>query len=194
MASKSELQTILKEKYGINENISQDLNREECERLLALLGKDQSVVKLVGSFSQKNSSLWQNNANYGRMRSRAENKLESLKAEYRELEQSIETLEISKTELETRKRLLEQEREMLEAEARKLGSENAALASKVGVLTSRNDELFDANEQLKKDNKDLKNIVDAIKFRLARDTKTLLQYEDNEIRKALIRLFRWTLG
>jgi hypothetical protein len=54
--------------------------------------------------------------------------------------------------------------------------------------------LTEANTQLKKDNKDLKNIVDQIRLRLARDTKELLEYEDNEIRKALIRLFRWTLG
>ena len=48
--------------------------------------------------------------------------------------------------------------------------------------------------QLKKDNKELKNVVDQIRLRLARDTKMLLQYEDSEIRKALIRMFRWTLG
>ena len=48
--------------------------------------------------------------------------------------------------------------------------------------------------QLKKDNKELKNVVDQIRLRLAHDTKMLLQYEDSEIRKALIRLFRWTLG
>ena len=62
------------------------------------------------------------------------------------------------------------------------------------TLTSQNDELIDANTKLKKDNKDLKNIVDQIRLRLARDTKMLLEYEDSEIRKALIRLFRWTLG
>ncbi|MEQ9669030.1 hypothetical protein [Coleofasciculus sp. G2-EDA-02] len=56
------------------------------------------------------------------------------------------------------------------------------------------EELVDANEKLKKDNRDLTNIVDQIRLRLARDTKMLLEYEDSEIRKALIRLFRWTLG
>ena len=72
--------------------------------------------------------------------------------------------------------------------------ENKTLSSKVQTLSTQNDELVDANEQLKKDNKDLKNIVDQIRLRLARDTKMLLEYEDSEIRKALIRLFRWTLG
>jgi predicted RNase H-like nuclease (RuvC/YqgF family) len=66
--------------------------------------------------------------------------------------------------------------------------------AKVETLTSQNTELTGANEQLKKDNKDLKNIVDQIKLQLARDTKALLQYEDNQIRRAVIKLFRWTLG
>lgn len=57
-----------------------------------------------------------------------------------------------------------------------------------------NNELVRVNEQLKKDNKDLKNIVDAIKLRLAIDMKNLLRYEDSEIRKALVKLFNSTLG
>jgi FtsZ-binding cell division protein ZapB len=68
------------------------------------------------------------------------------------------------------------------------------LVSQVQVLTTQNDELTIANTQLKKENRDLKNIVDQIKLRLARDTKALLQYENSELRKAVIRLFRWTLG
>ena len=44
------------------------------------------------------------------------------------------------------------------------------------------------------ENKDLKNLVDAIKLRLTKDIQELLKYEDSEIRKALIRLFQWTLG
>ncbi|HEY9833975.1 MAG TPA: hypothetical protein V6D26_25715, partial [Stenomitos sp.] len=55
-------------------------------------------------------------------------------------------------------------------------------------------ELSQVNEELKKDNKDLKNIIDAIKLRLAIDVKSLLRYEDSEIRKALIKLFNSTLG
>lgn len=61
-------------------------------------------------------------------------------------------------------------------------------------MITRNDELVDVNDQLKKENKDLKNIVDQIRLRLARDIDELLRYEDSELRKAMIRLFRWTLG
>jgi hypothetical protein len=75
-----------------------------------------------------------------------------------------------------------------------LSSENLTMATRVDALASNNNELLEANDQLKKDNKSLKNIVDAIRLRLARDTNELLKYEDNEIRKALIKLFKWTLG
>ncbi|MDM9379822.1 hypothetical protein QUB80_03810 [Chlorogloeopsis sp. ULAP01] len=194
MASKDELQNSLKEKYGINKNISQSLAKEECERLLDVLNHEPSTVKLIESFAQKNSNLGKNNAYFSRMRSQAEKKLESLQKEHQDLEKSIKTLEDSKQELENKKKQLENERIELEADIKSLSLENNSLASKVQNLTSQNDELIDANEQLKKDNKDLKNIVDQIRLRLARDTKLLLKYEDSEIKKALIRLFSWTLG
>lgn len=82
-----------------------------------------------------------------------------------------------------------------------LKKENTALKDKLQDLTSFNKDL-DAklkksnliNEQLKKDNKDLKNVVDAIKLKLAVEVNQLLKYEDSEIRKALIKLFKSTLG
>lgn len=194
MASKDELQTILKEKFGINKNISQPLMKEECERLISILQSEPSAARLVESYAEKNSSLGRNNANIGGARSRAERKAEALQAEYLQLEKSIASKEEANIALEKRKRLLEEEQRKLEAEVQSLSSGNEALSSKVQSLTTQNDELAVANTQLKKENKDLKNIVDQIRLRLARDTKMLLQYEDNELRKALIRLFRWTLG
>lgn len=194
MASKDELQNILKAKFGINKNVSQSLSREECEELLNLLYREPSAVKLVSSYADKNSSLGRNNATYARARNQAERKFEALQVEYRQLEDSIQNIEVAKVALESRKKLLEQEQRKLEADIQNLSSKNQALASKVQTLTSQNDELTVANTQLKKENKDLKNIVDQIRLRLARDTKLLLQYEDSEIRKALIRLFQWTLG
>lgn len=80
-----------------------------------------------------------------------------------------------------------QEREKREAEIQTLSSENKTLEATVKTLTSIND-------RLKKDNKDLKNIVDAIKLKLTMDMNKLLQYEDSEIRKAVIKLFKSTLG
>jgi chromosome segregation ATPase len=194
MATKDELQNTLKDKYKINKNISQVLTKEECEQLLELLKLEPSTAKLVQSFVQKNSNLSNNNALYGRMRSKAEAKLSSLQEEYEALEASIQAIESDTTKLEERKQQLEAERQQLEAEVQRLASYNTRLETKVETLASQNTELTGANEQLKKDNKNLKNIVDQIKLQLARDTKALLQYEDNQIRRAVIKLFRWTLG
>lgn len=194
MASKDQLQTALKEKFGINKNITQPLTKEECDRLLDLLQSEPSAAKLVRSYADKNSSLGRNNASYARARQQTERKFEALQVEHVQLEQSIAAIEAAKTVLESRKKLLEEEQKQLEADVVNLSSQNQTLTSKIQNLTTQNDELVVANTQLKKENKDLKNIVDQIRLRLARDTKLLLQYEDSEIRKAVIRLFRWTLG
>ncbi|OUC13430.1 MAG: hypothetical protein B0A82_17365 [Alkalinema sp. CACIAM 70d] len=248
MPSKDEIQSTLKNKYGINKNITQPLSKEDCERLLYLLSREDSAVKLVQSYASKNASLGSNNAAFGRARSQAEHKLEVLKAEYLELEKSVSSIEDAKLTLETRKVVLEEERKALELEVSKrkavleeerkalelemakrkavleeerkalelemakrkaaleeerkalelevtnLTSSNQVLSSKVQTLTTQNDELTTANTQLKKENKDLKNIVDQIRLRLAKDTKELLKYEDSQIRKAVIKLFQWTLG
>lgn len=47
---------------------------------------------------------------------------------------------------------------------------------------------------LKKDNRDLKNTVDKIRLGLAQRIRDLLEYEDSEIRRALLTWFRGTLG
>lgn len=194
MASKNELQNALKEKFGINKNISQSLTKEECERLLELLRWEPSAARLVESYAEKNSSLGQNNASYGRARNQAVRKFEALQVEYEQLEQSIASIETVKIDLERKRATLEEEQRQLEAAVENLSTTNQALSSKVQTLMTRGEELASANAQLKRENKDLKNIVDQIRLRLARDTKALLQYEDSEIKKAVIRLFRWTLG
>ncbi len=80
MAAKDELQNALKENFRINKNISQPLNKEECERLLALLYREPSAAKLVESYADKNSSLRGNNANLGRRREQAKRQFEDLQA------------------------------------------------------------------------------------------------------------------
>lgn len=194
MPTKSDLQDTLKTKYGINKNITQSLSAVECEELLTLLQSHPSTIKLVGSFIAKNEELSRNNRNFGQQRSQAQQKLKSLQTEHEKLEKEIAELEKSNTSLGDRRGQLSQEQQELEAQIQQLSAENRTLSLEVQRLTTHNDELVDANKQLKKDNKDLKNIVDQIRLRLARDTKMLLEYEDSEIRKALIRLFRWTLG
>jgi|GEM_PF-910389 len=243
MASKQELQTKLKEEYQINKNISQSLSEQECYRLLQLLQDQPSVLHLTESFIEKNDELAQNNRKYGQQRSlaiqnrdRAVQLLESLQAENRQLEQSIDQTRRENQRLEDDKRLLaEQNRDLqrgnqglekykqqlakqkrdlqrgnqgleeykrqlaeqkrdLQREVSELTESNHHLRSTVSNLSSKNQELTTANAGLKQDNKELKNLVDQIRLRLAQDTKMLLQYEDSEIRKAMIRLFRWTLG
>ncbi len=187
MSSKNDLQTLLKKQYGINKNISQALAKEDCEQLIATLAMQPSLVKLVNAFATKNSDLSQNNRHYGHLRSQAEKKFKTLQIEYNQFEEQIAQLEQSKEKLVGRK-------QVLEAEIEQLTSQNQGLDSKVKTLTNHNDELLEANDRLKKDNKELKNVVDKIRLRLTKDIKTLLKYEDSEIRKALIRILSWTLG
>lgn len=222
MPSKKELQSILRERYGINKNVSQALDTEDCEQILMTLQRDPSAARLVSAFAEKNADLGKRNQHFGRLRSNAESKLQAseksyqqlsarsarmeqakveaeqklqvLQADYRQLTSQVAQMEQVKLGLEDRKSVITGETKTLEAEISRLQSEKQNLTSRVQTLTTQNDELSDANAQLKKDNKDLKNLVDQIRLRLARDTKALLQYEDNEIRKAMIRLFRWTLG
>ena len=194
MPTKSALQTVLKTKYGINKNITQALSAEDCESLLLLLQHQPSATRLVESFIAKNEELSRNNRHFGQQRGQVERKLQSLQVEHSKLEKAIADLEKTNATLGDRKGQLSTEQKELEAKIQQLSARNTALAGRVQSLTTQNDELVDANAQLKKDNKDLKNIVDQIRLRLARDTKMLLEYEDSEIRKALIRLFRWTLG
>jgi chromosome segregation ATPase len=194
MPSKSEIQSVLKEKYDINKNITQPLSVEDCEELLILLNNQPSAERLVASLIDKNGELSQKNRYYGQRRSQAEKNFERLQTEYQQLEKSIADLEKDNRELGERKKILTEEHQALEEQINGLTTENQQLSLKMQTLTTRNDELFEANNQLKKDNKELKNIVDQIRLRLSRDTKMLLQYEDSEIRRALIRLFRWTLG
>lgn len=79
------------------------------------------------------------------------------------------------------------------AEFIQLQAKLQALESDRDEILASKDKLKKVNEQLIKDNRDLRNIVDHIKLKLARDMKSLMRYEDSEIRRAVIRLFKQTL-
>lgn len=194
MASKADLQTQLKDLYKTNKNISEPLTRDECEAMLLLLAENPSALKIVETFVNKNSSLGKNNTVLGGQRSRAERRFETLQSEYDALEISIADLESTTNALNQRKLQLEADRSALSREIEQIGTQNKALSEKVGKLNVLTDELTDANDQLKKENKALKNLMDAIRLRLAKDVKQLLNYDDSEIRKALIKVFKSTLG
>lgn len=92
------------------------------------------------------------------------------------------------------KKYPKQEREKYETEIKNFSQKNSILEVEMKTIYSQNKNLTEVNEQLKKDNKALKNYVDQIKLKLAINTKEILQYEDSEIRKAVITFFKWTLG
>lgn len=195
MASKNELQNVLKDKYGINKNISQPLSKEECERLLYIFSNEPGAVKLVESFAQKNENLGENNRLFGQKRSQAERRLATLQVEHHNLQDSIKTLETSNPVLEERKRQLEQERAKLAADINNLSTQNKDLELKVKRLASEKGELVEVNDQLKKDNKDLKNIVDKIRLEVVVNLKNALRAGDIlEIKKTIAKLVKWIAG
>jgi hypothetical protein len=117
MASKQKLQDILKEKYGINKNISQTLNTEELERIVSILEKEPSVIKLVEAFSEKNQNLWKNNANLGRRRSQAEKEKSQIEREKEDLHEVKLDLEKDNRRL---KNIVDQIRLLLAGDIRKI--------------------------------------------------------------------------
>ncbi len=219
MAAKTELQGLLKDLYGINKNISDALTDVECQRLVALLESEISTLKLVDSFIAKNRELTTNNQQYGKQRNQALARYEQAQAENRALEASIAEIENSneglaarkreleveaqrkiaeinqtKVDLENQKRQLEKDAALLEKQVVNLKARSQNLEGQVSSLSSEKNELAEANHELQKDNKRLKNIVDAIRLKFSKDVNQLLQYEDSEIRKALVKLYKSTLG
>ncbi|MEH2138139.1 hypothetical protein [Nostoc sp.] len=87
-----------------------------------------------------------------------------------------------------------EEKDKREAEIQSLYSKSNLVEDRLKATTSQNKDLIVVNEQLMKDNKTLKNLIDEIRLKLAINTKKILQYEDSEIRKAVIHLFKSTLG
>ncbi|MEH2073016.1 MAG: hypothetical protein V7K57_01115 [Nostoc sp.] len=87
-----------------------------------------------------------------------------------------------------------EEKDKREAEIQSLNSKSNLVEDRLKVITSQNKDLIVVNEQLMKDNKTLKNLIDEIRLKLAINTKKIIQYEDSEIRKAVIHLFKSTLG
>lgn len=87
-----------------------------------------------------------------------------------------------------------EEKDKREAEIQSLYSKSSLVEDRLKAITSQNKDLIVVNEQLMKDNKTLKNLIDEIRLKLAINTKKILQYEDSEIRKAVIHLFKSTLG
>ncbi|HIK53979.1 MAG TPA: hypothetical protein IGS37_02260 [Synechococcales cyanobacterium M55_K2018_004] len=100
-------------------------------------------------------------------------------------------------ELSNRQRLQAAQKGMVTKKVKEIEHKSQVavqLQSQVKVLASEKDELTAANTQLKRDNKALKNLIDQIKLKIALDVKSLLRYEDSEIRKALAKWFKSMQG
>jgi chromosome segregation ATPase len=194
-STKAAVQEVLKDKYQINKNISQNLTAEECRQLLVLLSNGNTgLEKLLTAYAGKNFDLGKNNAFYGRQRASAEKKVEELQQEYQELQNRIKAIEDKKVVLVGRKQLLENETSELEQQISKLQADNQSLTTKVEKLDADKILLTKVNHELKKDNKQLKNLVDAIRLNLSRNVKGILGKEDGELRKALAKLYKSILG
>ena len=178
MASKSQVQTVLKEKYGINNNISDVLDKEECERLLTILDHEPIAVKLVESFAEKNSTLRKNNASLGSRRYHAETKLSSLQSEYLQLQESIKNIEIPKSESTLKKKQLEQETRKIEENIKQVTTENKNLKTQLEALNQSNQNLSKVNLQLEKENQELKSLEDEL-FLLQKENEELQESIDN---------------
>lgn len=72
--------------------------------------------------------------------------------------------------------------------------ETVELNKQIVELKTKIGKLIETNDSLKKDNKNLKNIVDEIRFKITVEFKHLLQLQDSDIKKGLIRLLKSTLG
>ena len=181
MASKKELQTTLKAQYGINLGITSSLTMTECQDLLISLENQESLRKIVNSFSEKTSELGNNNRSLGLRRKKAEEKYSKLKREYDKIEVETQKLEKLKRDLEARKQSLTQETDKLEKEIR-------VLSSRASDLSSQLTESRKANNILKRENRDLKNINDALKLGFAKAMNNLMSLENSEIRKGIAKL------
>jgi chromosome segregation ATPase len=186
--SKNELQTILKDEYKINKNISGELTADECQQLVSMLSQGNvGLEKILAAYADKNCNLSKNNAFHGRQRSSAEKKATQLQKE-------CEELQITISRLGDRKIILSLEYQRLMEQIETLENQKIQLDSKVKHLDSSNNELTKVNYELKKDNKRLKNLVDAIRLNLSKSVKGILSSDDSEIKKALAKLYKSLLG
>ena len=96
--------------------------------------------------------------------------------------------------LKTNQQLQKNQSAFSESSQSKFTPQIKKLSERNKELSDQNKELSKANRALKKDNKDLKNITDAIKLRLAQETKQLLQLKNSQIKKGLVKLLNSVLG
>lgn len=81
----------------------------------------------------------------------------------------------------------------LQAQLKVLESDRDVLLASKDEMEKQTDELKKVNDSLMKDNRQLRNLLDQIRLQVAQEMKSLLRYQDSEIRRAVIRLFQKTV-
>lgn len=74
------------------------------------------------------------------------------------------------------------------------GNEAVELNKQIVELKTKISKLVETNDSLMKDNRNLKNIVDEIRLKITQEFKHLLQLQDSDLKKGLVRLLKSTLG
>lgn len=74
------------------------------------------------------------------------------------------------------------------------GEETVELNKQIIELKTKICKLVETNDSLMKDNKNLKNIVDEIRLKITQEFKHLLQLQDSDLKKGLVKLLKSTLG
>jgi predicted nucleic acid-binding Zn-ribbon protein len=193
MAVKAELQDILKERYGINKNISQPLSPLECQQLITLLSSETGVAKVVESFIDKNKELTTKNQ-------------QLVAVEKGKVEFEQERVEVLKNELKLARMELQNRQggiNPIQDSSQESSIENGVpmlterlkiLEREMTVLTSDNKKLVEVNDDLKKDNNEMKNIVDAIRLRFSLEVEQVLKSDNSGIRRAITQMYKSVLG
>jgi regulator of replication initiation timing len=203
MAVKAELQDILKERYGINKNISQPLSPLECQQLITLLSSETGVAKVVESFIDKNKELTTKNQQLGKRVVKAE---KGVAVEKGKVEFEQERVEVLKNELKLARMELQNRQggvNPIQDSSQESSIENGVpmlterlkmLEREMTVLTSDNKKLVEVNDDLKKDNNEMKNIVDAIRLRFSLEVEQVLKSDNSGIRRAITQMYKSVLG
>ncbi|MFA9202034.1 MAG: hypothetical protein ACEQSC_00585 [Candidatus Nanopelagicaceae bacterium] len=89
---------------------------------------------------------------------------------------------------------IERQKVQFTAKIAELGDQNKKLDQQVKDLYKNNENLQQVNGVLKQDNKHLKNLIDAIHLQLTQDVRDILKLTDVEMRQAVAKLFKSSLG
>lgn len=89
----------LKQVYGVNKNISNNLSQEQRKELLSLLENNETVLALTKAFVAKNNELSNNNRKFGKQREKANRNLQDEQEKNNQLNTEVSQLKYELKEL-----------------------------------------------------------------------------------------------